>query len=70
MHSIESLEAAIAMIPMFKAAVPAELSIAICDTEKFLAYWPGENIDLRIASRGAFDAGNSKQRSSASGSTF
>ncbi len=48
MHSIESLDATIAMIPIFKTAVPAELSIAICDTEKFLAYWPGENIDLHI----------------------
>jgi methyl-accepting chemotaxis protein len=48
MNSIESLETAVAMIPIFKAAVPAELSIAICDTEKFIAYWPGENIDLHI----------------------
>lgn len=48
MNSIESLEAAVAMVPILKAAVPAELSIAICDTEKFIAYWPGENIDLQI----------------------
>lgn len=48
MNSIESLETVIAMIPILKAAVPAELSIAICDTEKFIAYWPGENIDLQI----------------------
>jgi hypothetical protein len=48
MNSIESLKAVVAMIPILKAAVPAELSIAICDTEKFIAYWPGENIDLQI----------------------
>ncbi|WP_138756241.1 methyl-accepting chemotaxis protein [Paenibacillus sinopodophylli] len=48
MNRIESLDAAVAMIPILKAAVPAELSIAICDTEKFIAYWPGENIDLNI----------------------
>jgi methyl-accepting chemotaxis protein len=48
MNDIESLEAIVAIIPILKEAVPAELSIAICDTEKFIAYWPGENIDLQI----------------------
>ncbi|OAB44848.1 methyl-accepting chemotaxis protein [Paenibacillus antarcticus] len=48
MNSIESLETVVAIVPILKAAVPAELSIAICDTEKFIAYWPGENIDLQI----------------------
>lgn len=48
MNTIESLEALVAMIPILKAAVPAELSIAICDTEKFIAYWPGADIDLDI----------------------
>lgn len=48
MNSIDSLDNVIAMIPILKAAVPAELSIAICDTEKFIAYWPGENINLQI----------------------
>lgn len=48
MNTIESLEALVAMIPILKAAVPAELSIAICDTEKFIAYWPGEDINLEI----------------------
>ncbi|AOZ92697.1 methyl-accepting chemotaxis protein [Paenibacillus crassostreae] len=48
MNRIESLETVVAMVPILKAAVPAELSIAICDTEKFIAYWPGENIDLKI----------------------
>ncbi|WP_160036788.1 methyl-accepting chemotaxis protein [Paenibacillus sp. An7] len=48
MNTIESLDALITMIPILKAAVPAELSIAICDTEKFIAYWPGEDINLEI----------------------
>lgn len=48
MNSIESLENVVTMIPILKRAVPAELSIAICDTEKFIAYWSGENIDLQI----------------------
>ncbi|MFX3636011.1 MAG: methyl-accepting chemotaxis protein [Candidatus Pristimantibacillus sp.] len=48
MNGIESLETVVTMIPILKTAVPAELSIAICDTEKFIAYWPGENIDLKI----------------------
>lgn len=48
MHTIPSLQAIIDIIPILKSAVPAELSIAICDKEKFIAYWPGENIDLHI----------------------
>jgi len=48
MDSVETLNTTIAMIPILKSAVPVELSIAICDTEKFKAYWPGENIDLHI----------------------
>lgn len=48
MNTIESLEALVAVIPILKAAVPAELSIAICDTEKFITYWPGADIDLNI----------------------
>lgn len=49
MYNVPSLQAVVDMIPILKAAVPAELSIAICDTEKFIAYWPGENIDLHIS---------------------
>ncbi|WP_342563559.1 methyl-accepting chemotaxis protein [Paenibacillus sp. FSL R7-0345] len=48
MYKVESLEQLMAAIPVIRAAVPADLSIAICDLEKFLAYWPGENIDLHI----------------------
>jgi len=47
-NKIESLDQVIQMIPILKSAVPAELSIAICDLEKFIAYFPGENIDLNI----------------------
>ena|GEM_PF-219269 len=49
MNSVESLENIASIIPVLKAAVPADLSIAICDTEKFIAYWPGENINLGIS---------------------
>ncbi|AIQ49953.1 chemotaxis protein [Paenibacillus sp. FSL R7-0273] len=48
MYNVDSLEQLMAAIPVIKAAVPADLSIAVCDLEKFLAYWPGENIDLHI----------------------
>jgi hypothetical protein len=48
MYKVESLEQLIAAVPVLKAAVPADLSIAICDLEEFLAYFPGENIDLHI----------------------
>jgi len=48
MNSITSLETVVAIVPILKAAVPADLSIAICDTEKFIAYWPGQYIDLNI----------------------
>jgi len=36
------------MIPLIKKAVPMDLSIAICDLEKFIAYFPGETINLNI----------------------
>lgn len=43
-----TLESYVAIVPVIKAAVPMDLSIAVCDLEKFIAYWPGENIDLSI----------------------
>ncbi|ANS76244.1 hypothetical protein AWM70_18015 [Paenibacillus yonginensis] len=46
--TITSLEQLIAMVPVFKQAIPVELSIAVCDKERFIAYWPGENIQLPI----------------------
>lgn len=48
MNKVDSLENIVALIPVLKAAVPADLSIAICDLEKFIAYWPGEDINLNI----------------------
>ncbi|MFJ7745663.1 methyl-accepting chemotaxis protein [Peribacillus sp. NPDC097295] len=45
---IESLESLVNMVPIIKAAVPSDLSIAICDLEKFIAYFPGERINLLI----------------------
>ncbi|MBB3113227.1 transcriptional regulator of acetoin/glycerol metabolism [Paenibacillus phyllosphaerae] len=44
-HSLDSL---IAAIPVLKAAIPADLSIAVCNLEQFIAYFPGENINLNI----------------------
>ncbi|MFC4319887.1 methyl-accepting chemotaxis protein [Litchfieldia salsa] len=47
-NEAQGLKDIIKMIPLLKSAVPADLSVAICDTEKFIAYFPGENIDLNI----------------------
>ncbi|MBP1155095.1 MULTISPECIES: methyl-accepting chemotaxis protein [unclassified Paenibacillus] len=47
-NKIDSLDSVVAMVPILKAAVPADLSIAICDLEKFIAYFPGETINLNI----------------------
>lgn len=48
MNKIESLENFVAMVPVLKASVPADLSIAVCDLKKFIAYFPGETINLNI----------------------
>ncbi|WP_166241032.1 methyl-accepting chemotaxis protein [Paenibacillus turpanensis] len=48
MNVVRSLEDFAAMIPVIKAAVPTDLSIAVCNLEKFIAYWPGKDIDLQI----------------------
>ncbi|CAM3604466.1 MULTISPECIES: methyl-accepting chemotaxis protein [Saccharibacillus] len=45
---IDSLDTLAAVIPLLKAALPVEVSIALCDNEKFTAYWPGAHIDLKI----------------------
>ena len=45
---IDSLEGIVQMIPVIMTAVPADLSVAICDLEKFIAYFPGNQIDLNI----------------------
>nr|WP_077214877.1 methyl-accepting chemotaxis protein [Bacillus dakarensis] len=47
-NKIQSLDYIVTMIPLIKAAIPADLSIAVCDLEKFIAYSPGKNINLGI----------------------
>ncbi|KAB7668443.1 chemotaxis protein [Bacillus sp. B1-b2] len=47
-HQVNTLEEVIAMVPLIKSAIPADLSIAICDKEKFIAYFPGLTMDLKI----------------------
>ncbi|WP_046179346.1 methyl-accepting chemotaxis protein [Domibacillus tundrae] len=47
-NKIDSLDSLIKVIPILKSAVPADLSIAICDLEQFIAYFPGGNINLNI----------------------
>jgi len=45
---IDSLDTLATVIPLLKAALPVEVSIALCDMEQFTAYWPGNHIDLKI----------------------
>lgn len=47
-NKINTLESFIKTIPIIKEAIPADLSIAICDLERFIAYFPGNMIDLNI----------------------
>jgi len=47
-NKIDSLEDIIRLIPLLKISIPADLSIAICDLEKFIAYYPGKSINLHI----------------------
>ncbi|MGX6445907.1 methyl-accepting chemotaxis protein [Neobacillus sp. K501] len=47
-NKINSLDSFISVIPVLKAAIPADLSIGICDIEKFIAYFPGKSINLNI----------------------
>jgi len=48
LNRAESLESITAIIPIMKMAIPIDLSIAICNKEKFIAYFPGDTIDLKI----------------------
>jgi hypothetical protein len=48
LQRVDSLDSIISVIPVLKASVPADLSIAVCDLQKFVAYFPGEEIDLNI----------------------
>ncbi|WP_172253189.1 methyl-accepting chemotaxis protein [Saccharibacillus deserti] len=45
---IESLDMLAAVIPLLQSALPVDVSIGLCDTEQFMAYWPGTHIDLKI----------------------
>ena len=47
-ETIDSLESLVNIVPIMKAAIPSDLSIAICDRDKFIAYFPGEKINLNI----------------------
>ncbi|OMP66166.1 methyl-accepting chemotaxis protein [Domibacillus epiphyticus] len=47
-NQVESLDDLLKTVPILKSAVSVDLSIAICDLEKFIAYFPGENINLHI----------------------
>ncbi|MBM7606323.1 uncharacterized coiled-coil DUF342 family protein [Metabacillus crassostreae] len=50
---IDSLDSLVKLIPIYKSAIPADLSIAVCDLEKFIAYYPGEeiNLDIKVGQR-------------------
>lgn len=47
-NKIESIEAFSKSVKIVKDAIPSDLSIAICDTEKFIAYYPGKSLNLHI----------------------
>jgi uncharacterized protein YukE len=47
-NMVRSLEDIVNLAPILKAAFPYDVSIAVCDVEKFTAYYPGEFIDLGI----------------------
>jgi hypothetical protein len=38
----------VALIPVLKAAIPADVAVAVSDLEKWIASSPGENIDVQI----------------------
>ena len=44
----ETLQKIIDTIPIIKQAIPIDFSIAVCDTEKFLTYFPATDLDLHI----------------------
>jgi len=48
LNKIDSLNELVKLIPVIQAAIPADLSIAVCDWEKFIAYFPGETMNLNI----------------------
>ena len=48
LNKIDSLESIVQMLNVFKKAIPTDLSVAVCNLEKFIAYMPGKDIDLSI----------------------
>ena len=48
MWKVTNLNAFIEHMKLVKSANPSDMSIAICDTEKFIEYLPGKNINLHI----------------------
>lgn len=47
-NKVESLDQFISMTKVLKEAIPIDLSIAVCNLEKFLVYMPGKQINLAI----------------------
>lgn len=48
LNKIESLETFISMVEVMNKAIPTDLSVAVCNLEKFVAYFPGDNLNLKI----------------------
>lgn len=44
----ETLQKVIDTLQIIKQAIPIDFSIAVCDTEKFLIYFPAKDLDLHI----------------------
>jgi len=47
-NTIQSLEDFIQAIQIMKTAIPVDLSVAICNLEEFIMYFPGNDINLAI----------------------
>lgn len=47
-NTVQSLESFIQTVQIMKDAVPVDLSVAVCNLEEFLVYYPGKEIDLSI----------------------
>lgn len=48
MNEIDSLQELIKVLPIVKVAIPADCSMAVCDLENWLAYLPGDTVNLHI----------------------
>lgn len=47
-NTVQSLEHFIQTIKIMKTAVPVDMSVAVCNLEEFLVYYPGKEINLSI----------------------